>query len=37
MTMAFDTREIRDGAIESGMESGIVASYDRLERILQEG
>jgi uncharacterized protein YndB with AHSA1/START domain len=37
MTMAFDTREIRDGAIESGMESGVVASYDRLERILQEG
>jgi len=37
MTMAFPTREIRDGAIESGMESGIVASYDRLERILQKG
>jgi uncharacterized protein YndB with AHSA1/START domain len=35
MTMRFDTREIRDDAIESGMEKGVAASYDRLATILE--
>ena len=34
MTMRLDTREARDGVLESGMETGVAASYDRLERIL---
>lgn len=29
---SFDSREIRDGALESGMETGVAASFDRLER-----
>jgi len=31
---SFSSREIRDGALESGMEKGVAASFDRLERIL---
>jgi uncharacterized protein YndB with AHSA1/START domain len=30
----YESREIRDIAIESGMESGVATSYDRLENIL---
>lgn len=32
--MDFGTRENRDGALASGMESGMLAAYDRLEQIL---
>lgn len=34
---SFDSREIRDGALESGMDKGVAASFDRLERILNLG
>jgi hypothetical protein len=34
MTQLFDSREVRDAAIESGMEKGVAASFDRLEEIL---
>jgi uncharacterized protein YndB with AHSA1/START domain len=34
MTMLFGTREARDGAVKSGMESGVAVSYDRLDDIL---
>jgi uncharacterized protein YndB with AHSA1/START domain len=34
MTMSFESREARDGALESGMEKGVAASYDRLAGIL---
>lgn len=34
MTQVYDSREIRDMAIESGMETGVAASFDRLEGIL---
>jgi uncharacterized protein YndB with AHSA1/START domain len=37
MTMSFDSREVRDGALESGMEKGVSASFDRLATILSEG
>jgi uncharacterized protein YndB with AHSA1/START domain len=33
-TMLYDSREIRDGVLKSGMETGVEASYDRLERML---
>ena len=31
MTMRFDSRAARDGALESGMADGVGTSYDRLE------
>jgi uncharacterized protein YndB with AHSA1/START domain len=34
MTMRFVSREGRDVALESGMEKGVAASYDRLEQLL---
>jgi uncharacterized protein YndB with AHSA1/START domain len=34
-TMHFPTREARDGALASGMSSGMATSYERLERYLQ--
>lgn len=34
MTMLFESRAARDGAIESGMGDGVAASYDRLEEIV---
>ena len=34
LTMLFDSKEARDAALESGMESGVATSYDRLEEIL---
>lgn len=37
MTLLFDSRETRDAAIESGMESDVAASYDRLAGILAAG
>jgi uncharacterized protein YndB with AHSA1/START domain len=36
MAMAFDSKETRDGVLESGMESGVAVSYDRLDDILAE-
>ncbi len=33
-TMLYETREIRDGVLKSGMESGVERSYRRLEEIL---
>ena len=33
-TMLYQSREIRDGVLESGMESGVAASYDRLAELL---
>jgi hypothetical protein len=32
--MLMESREARDEVLESGMESGVIVSYDRLERIL---
>ena len=34
MTCLYDSREIRDGVMKSGMESGVERSYERLEDIL---
>ena len=34
MTCVYETREIRDAAIESGMTKGVARSYDRLADIL---
>jgi len=36
MTMLFGSREERDEALESGMEYGVVASYDRLADLLRQ-
>ena len=36
-TMLFESREIRDMALKSGMERGVAASYDRLDKILASG
>jgi hypothetical protein len=33
-TSTFDSREDRDGMVESGMESGARESYDRLDAVL---
>lgn len=33
-TMLFESRETRDEVMESGMESGVIASYDRLDEVL---
>jgi uncharacterized protein YndB with AHSA1/START domain len=33
-TMRFDSKEARDGALQSGMEKGVAVSYDRLEGLL---
>ena len=33
-TMSMESREARDEVLESGMESGVIVSYDRLEEIL---
>jgi len=32
-TMLYDTREIRDGVLQSGMETGVETSYKRLDKI----
>jgi uncharacterized protein YndB with AHSA1/START domain len=34
MTCLYESREIRDIAIQSGMETGVAISYDRLEKML---
>lgn len=33
-TMVYESRDVRDAVIKSGMESGVKASYDRLAEIL---
>jgi uncharacterized protein YndB with AHSA1/START domain len=33
-TILYESREIRDGVLKSGMESGVAASYDRLAEML---
>jgi uncharacterized protein YndB with AHSA1/START domain len=33
-TVLYQSREARDGVLKSGMESGVAASYDRLEEVL---
>ena len=33
-TIRYDSRETRDGVLKSPMESGVAASYDRLEALL---
>jgi uncharacterized protein YndB with AHSA1/START domain len=33
-TMLMESREARDEVLESGMESGVIVSYDRLEEML---
>ena len=33
-TVLYDSREIRDGVLKSGMERGVAASYDRLAELL---
>jgi uncharacterized protein YndB with AHSA1/START domain len=35
MTMSFDSREVRDGALESGMAKGVATSFDRLAGMLR--
>ena len=34
VTLRYDSRAIRDGVLESDMESGVAPSYDRLEEIV---
>jgi uncharacterized protein YndB with AHSA1/START domain len=34
-TLLYESREVRDGVLNSGMESGVAASYDRLDGILK--
>jgi uncharacterized protein YndB with AHSA1/START domain len=34
-TTLYESREARDGVLQSRMEEGMVASYDRLERLLE--
>ena len=36
LTILYDSRELRDAAIESGMEKGVAESYDRLAEVLEE-
>jgi uncharacterized protein YndB with AHSA1/START domain len=37
LSILFESREIRDIALKSGMERGVAASYDRLENLLAAG
>lgn len=37
MSLLFPTKEGRDGALASGMEHGVAAGYDALERMLASG
>ena len=34
LTLQYASKEARDGAVASGMEHGVAASYDRLEAVL---
>ena len=35
-TVLYESREARDGVLKSGMEKGVVASYDRLANLLEK-
>jgi uncharacterized protein YndB with AHSA1/START domain len=35
-TILYESREARDGVLKSAMEKGVVASYDRLEKLLEK-
>jgi len=35
-TILYESREARDGVLKSGMETGVVASYDRLAKLLEK-
>jgi uncharacterized protein YndB with AHSA1/START domain len=35
-TVLYESREIRDGVLKTGMEQGVAASYDRLAQLLAE-
>ena len=35
-TILYESREARDGVLKSGMEKGVVASYDRLASLLEK-
>ena len=35
-TILYESREARDGVLKSGMDKGIVASYDRLAKLLEK-
>ncbi|HTE91552.1 MAG TPA: SRPBCC family protein [Terriglobales bacterium] len=35
-TILYESREARDGVLKSGMKKGVVASYDRLEKLLEK-
>jgi uncharacterized protein YndB with AHSA1/START domain len=35
-TVLYESREARDGVLKSGMEMGVVASYDRLAKLLEK-
>ncbi len=37
LTMIYDSREVRDSILKSGMEKGVAVSYDRLATILATG
>ena len=37
ITLRYDSKTARDGAIASGMEHGMAAGYDRLEEMLATG
>jgi uncharacterized protein YndB with AHSA1/START domain len=37
MQISFDSRTIRDQAIESGMTDGVAISFDRLENVFEQG
>jgi len=37
LTLRYDSKEARDGALASGMDHGMAASYDRLEEMLAAG
>ena len=36
LTMQFESQELRDGALESGMTDGMSMSYDRLDDVSNE-
>jgi len=35
LTVQYDSKETRDGALKSGMEHGVAHSFDQLEKILE--
>lgn len=37
ITFLYESREIRDAALKTGMEHGVAASYDRLDQVLASG